>query len=237
MFKFLSQKETLILAFISAISYSCAYLYEYTYAKYFNYPKEIITVSLFSLIKMGLSIFCLFFFFLGIFYVLDKLAKSLGRYGKKLHSNHIFIMLYSFMVVFLYLAGIPYFIYYFIFTITLIIYLIIYSIFKKNEEIDNENYYSILIRNIETQSISLISIILITLYLLVLAIGTYNARTTLNFYYFNKENKDYIIVNKYDDIIITKEINKNKTTKDSIYIFNSNDINNIEIKMIKINTN
>ncbi|WP_163760214.1 hypothetical protein, partial [Proteus mirabilis] len=68
----------------------------------------------------------------------------------------------------------------------------------------------------------------------ILALGTYNARTTTSFYYFTVDNNNYAIINKFDDNVITKVINKDKKLEDSVYIYKSDSLNSKEIKYMKV---
>ncbi|HEK0470046.1 TPA: hypothetical protein SMP18_001248 [Proteus mirabilis] len=240
MFKFLSKKDTLLLAVISAASYSAAYLYEFSYAKYFNYPKELISISLVNLLRMGFSFFMLMLFSIFIIDFCTKATDALGKYGSNIRKAYAPITMGIILLIFLYLAGISIFKYYLIGMAIFIVFLILSTFFEKNKIKNNDENQSDNDKPKESGDLSATTKILSFFMLLffsygfILALGTYNARTTTSFYYFTADNKDYAIINKFDDNVITKVINKDKKLEDNVYIYKSDSLNSKEIKYIKM---
>lgn len=257
MLKFLSKKDTLLLAIISAASYSAAYLYEFSYAKYFDYPKELISISLVNLLRMGLSFFMLMFVAISIIELCTKTTDALGRYGSNVRKSYAPITMGIILIMYLYLAGLTIFKYYLIGIVIYIITLILFDFFKRNKEkeiienkidtekddsngeitnknqTDKENHKKGNEISGITKALSFFMLIFFS-YGFMLALGTYNARTTTSFYYFTIDDKNYAIINKFDDNVITKVINKDKKLEDGVYIYKNDSINGKEIKYIKI---
>ncbi|MBG3125599.1 hypothetical protein GHV28_06555 [Proteus mirabilis] len=142
MFKFLSKKDTLLLAVISAASYSAAYLYEFSYAKYFNYPKELISISLVNLLRMGFSFFMLMLFSIFIIDFCTKATDALGKYGSNVRKAYAPITMGIILLIFLYLAGISIFKYYLIGMAIFIAFLILSTFFEKKKTKNNDKNQS-----------------------------------------------------------------------------------------------
>ncbi|WP_275351551.1 hypothetical protein [Proteus mirabilis] len=240
MFKFLSKKDTLLLAVISAASYSAAYLYEFSYAKYFNYPKELISISLVNLLRMGFSFFMLMLFSIFIIDFCTKATDALGKYGSNVRKAYAPITMGIILLIFLYLAGISIFKYYLIGMAIFIAFLILSTFFEKKKTKNNDKNQSDNKKPKGNGDLSATTKILSFFMLLffsygfILALGTYNARTTTSFYYFTVDNNNYAIINKFDDNVITKVINKDKKLEDCVYIYKSDSLNSKEIKYMKV---
>ncbi|MBG3131190.1 hypothetical protein I4674_15525 [Proteus mirabilis] len=246
MFKFLSKKDTLLLALITGISYCTAYFYEYGYAKYFNYPEELISISVMTLIKTGLTLFMFLFVLTAIINLISKRFDPKSPIGSIITNLLSFFSLGLVICFILYLVGDPSLKYYSLILMFFIVMILVCSFPFKNrkdgilkemnkriEKSIKNNEINETKKDVLTDFISS-CIILIILAFIITAMGTYIARTQISFYSFEKNNVKYAVVNKYDDFFITKIINKENKFEDGVFIFNINDASELEVKKIKI---
>ncbi|EPB6942600.1 hypothetical protein ACRRNT_003784 [Proteus mirabilis] len=169
-----------------------------------------------------------------------KATDALGKYGSNVRKAYAPITMGIILLIFLYLAGISIFKYYLIGMAIFIAFLILSTFFEKKKTKNNDKNQSDNKKPKGNGDLSATTKILSFFMLLffsygfILALGTYNARTTTSFYYFTVDNNNYAIINKFDDNVITKVINKDKKLEDSVYIYKSDSLNSKEIKYMKV---
>lgn len=246
MIKYILKKETLLIAIITSASYCAAYFFELGYANHFNYSKDLISISIMNLLQMGFGLFMLIFFITGIMDMLVSLIKPLGIIGKIVKNLFSYFILFIIVLTILFLGGDVNFKYVAISVGIFVLLVIIVSFpFKEKsknilESINNNIEKELIDRRISVKetrkSTELLAILFIVIIfsLIITSLGKYSARTKTVFYFFEKNNINYVIVNKYDDYLIAKKINKNKEFEDDTYIFNIAELNDIPMKEIKI---
>ena len=249
MIKYILKKDTLLLAIITSASYCAAYFYEFGYSNYFNYPKDLISISIMNLLQMGFGIFMFTFIMIGVIDVAVSLIKISGIIGKIAANLISYLLLAIIMLLILYLVGSVSFKYFSIAIGVFLLLVIIVSIpYKKksknilesiNESIeDNLKDRRDSVKEIrKTTELLSVFFLLILSSLLITAIGTYSARTKENFYTIEKDNIRYLIVNKCDDYLGAKVIDDNKEFGEKTYIFNIGELNGKPMEKIKIVTN
>lgn len=246
MIKNILKKETLLLAIITNASYCAAYFYESGYANYFNYSKDLISISIMNLLQMGFGLFMFIFIVTGFIDMIISLIKPSGVIGKILTNLFSYLIL-VFMVLFIsYLIGDGYFKYIASALDIFVLFILIVSFpYRKksksrleslNENIENDFLDRKQSITKTRKSAELLSMLFLLLFfsLLISAIGTYAARSTTDFYFVEKNNIKYVIVNKYNDYLVTKRINKKNEFEEDTYIFNISELNDNAIKKIKI---
>ena len=246
MIKYILKKETLLLAIITSASYCAAYFYELGFAHYFNYSSDLISISIMNLLQIGFGLFMFIFIMTGFIDIIASLIKAPGVIGKIVTNLFSYFILLFILLLILYLMGNASFKYIAsalgIFVLIVIIASFPYKKKSKNilesinENIEND-FFDRKGSNKETRkSAELLAILFLLLFfsMLISAIGTYSARTKTSFYVIEKNGIKYVIVNKYNDYLITKRINKNNEFEKDTYIFEISELNDNAMKETKI---
>ncbi len=86
-------KETLLLALLTGSSYFFAYLFEFGYSQYFNYPHEFISINLENIIYAFIA-FLVITFFTALFFIVSSFITIIAKEIKNNlifnEENHIF---------------------------------------------------------------------------------------------------------------------------------------------------
>ena len=254
MIRALLKKEAILLAILTSFSYSAAYLFELGYANYFDYPSELISINITSLLKMGAAVFLFLFLSIGALDIIVKTLSILGVFGEVILKILSFMILIVIFLVISYLLDSQHLkvllILSVFFPILIVILLVPYDYKKKKKSfsdglIDNAN--ELLSTNkpssskidkktshSDVEGVLAMFFLLGCLGFLIFALGKYNARTTNEFYFMEIRTTKYAIIKKYDSLLVTKKINNDLLFEKEIYSFNESELNDRKIGLVEL---
>ncbi|HEL4715853.1 TPA: hypothetical protein UOA09_004182 [Klebsiella pneumoniae] len=231
----LLKKETLIVALVTALCYTGAYIYERGFSIYFGIPTELISVTPGSIIT---TVF-LFIAFLMVLYMISSLPISISR-SEKIKNSYIIIALYLSPVwillnlIFFLMSGFKAS----SFAILTAAYLFLcisvtLSTTKKcaTNKPNTEKITKSLLTNID-DAVALVFWFSFIFFAITSGMGTFIARTTDNFNTFTYKNEEYKLIRNYGDNVIavkTKDANKAK----GVYIFKPEELSGIRMNQVK----
>ncbi|RTN88279.1 hypothetical protein [Enterobacter bugandensis] len=244
MVKFVKERESVLVALLTAFSYIIAYLYEIGFSFFYKFPASLITINI-STMLFGIFFCSLLYAALHItFYSLMKGIDKFGIIWYGLTSALINRFTYWYItLLFYFILPLPP---YTLFLACTCILALDYFTYSPNPfKTSRKEYIKILkeniiketnkkeIKEIKKDFFSLFSISF-SVGIMIACYGYSNAKETKEFFTFVKEGKQYAILKKYDNYVIANKTFNNKLTKGT-YIFNIEDISGINIEEKVIN--
>ncbi|VUC84273.1 Uncharacterised protein [Raoultella terrigena] len=232
----LLKKDTLIVALVTALCYTGAYIYERGFSIYFGIPTELISVTPGSII----TTVCLFVGFLFLVYMASTLPVLISQ-SKRINNKYIInILILSpiwilFNLIFFLMSGLK--ILNFSIVTAAFLFLCVSVTWGSNKTISHTQSNSIeisngIFKNIDNAS-GLIFWLSLIFFTTISGMGTFIARTTDNFNTFTYKNENYKLIKNYgDNIIAIKEANKENTN--GVYLFKAEDLKEIRINKVKV---
>lgn len=232
----LLKKDTLIVALVTALCYTGAYIYERGFSLYFGIPTELISVTPGSIIT---TVF-LFVGFLFLVYMASTFPVLISQ-SKKINNKYIInILILSpiwiiFNLIFFLMSGFK------IFNLSIVttayLFLCISITLGSKDVISHTQSNSVeipkgIFKNIDNAA-GLILWLSMIFFATISGMGTFIARTTDNFNTFTYKNENYKLIKNYgDNIIAIKEVDKQNTN--GVYLFKAEDLKEIRINKVKI---
>lgn len=238
MFDKLIKKETLVVAFLTLLSYGTALIYELPSSKIFEFPFDLISIDVKILFSSGIRTLIFFTFLSTLVRFFYKSLLSFGAIGNYLvalffkSGISLFMGLLAYIITNEMLA-----IYSSVFLILFLI--IMYTPWKKiknnnMETLLNESISKMFNENNIKKELSLgekagaLGFTGLLYILFVQAIGTIDARNPREFYTFNLEKNNYAIIKIYGDNLVAVKLNSEKKRVGTFY-FKTDIISNKEI--------
>jgi hypothetical protein len=227
--KWILSKELYLITLLSIISSMLCYNFESGFAKYFEYPSEMIKIDIYQLIRFSIIVFAIIVIPIIIAYCLEKkINKKMLYHMSVLVSALILIIIiitHDYIITGRFLSS--------LISKTTILILVIGGILGMllNDRTPNK----------ETPVFKLsIYPLLIVLYCILLndsmkSIGYIYAIKKETFYTYQDDNKEFAMLTKYGDSFIVKEITNGKINKKVTRIVNIDSLSDkdIQVKIIK----
>lgn len=244
MIKFIKERDSLLVALLTAFSYIIAYLYELGFAFFYKFPATLISINI-STMLFGIFFCSLLYAVLHIiFYSLMKGIDKFGIIWYGLISALINRFTYWYIsLLFYFILPLPPYTLFFACTCILLFDFFTYS--PNPFKTKKTEYIKILKENIlkETKKegdkeikkdfFSLFCISF-SVGIMIACYGYSNAKDMKEFYTFVKDGTQFAILKKYDSYVIANKTLNNKLTKGT-YIFNIEDMSGIQIEEKTIN--